>query len=117
MKLQVNLAGGVVMTKEEILKKSREEHFDEGTEYIQNKGIKIGYIIFTMVFSFLVIFNMFFGESETFYALSACFWIFVSNQAYIKYRYLKNKVYLITVIAGGLVSILSIITYIMDVLR
>lgn len=104
------------MEREKILAKSRRKNKDEGMEYIENQGRKIGFTIFALVFAFLAVFDLFFGEFKDFYALSALFWIFSATEGYVKYRYLRNSIYLILAIGGGVASFCSIITYVMKIL-
>lgn len=105
------------MKKEDILEKSRQSHQDEGVEYAENQGRKIGFIVFALLFAFLVIFNLFFGETSTFHAISSLFWAFTAAESYGKYRFLKGKVYLVITIAGSIASILSVVNYILATLR
>ena len=105
------------MNKEEILEKSRHSQRDEGLEYAENQGRKIGFIAFALLFGFITIFNMFFGESNTFYAVSSLFWAFIAAEGFSKYQFIKKKVYLITVIAGSIASVVSIANYVMTTLR
>lgn len=104
------------MLKEEILEKSKKENRDEGQQYVENEGRKIGYVLFAITYAFLVVFNAFYGNSESIAAISALFWIFMSTDGYVKYRYTKNYVYLILFIAGGLASVLNIINHVVKTL-
>lgn len=105
------------MNKEEILEKSRLSEKDEGMEYAENLGRQIGYIAFTLLYGFIIIYNLFFGESSTFHAVSSLFWTFIAAQAYGKYHFLKRKVYLVTMISGSIASVLSVANYILTTLR
>lgn len=105
------------MNKEEILEKSRESHIDEGMEYAENQGRKIGFITLTLLYSFLIIFNLFFGESSTYHAVSSLFWAVIAAGGYGKYSFLKRKVYLVIVIAGSIASVLSLVNYVLITLR
>jgi len=105
------------MDKEEILKKSRQSHKDEGIEYAESQGRKIGFIIFSLLFLCIAIFNLFFGESSTFHAVSSLFWAFIAAEGYGKYHFLKRKVYLVTMIAGSIASVVSVATYVLATLR
>lgn len=105
------------MKKNDILEKSRDSHHDEGLEFAENQGRRIGFIVFAILFTFLAIFNMFFGESSTFHAISSLFWAFTAAEAYGKYRFFKGKINLITTIAGALASIFSVANYISTTLR
>lgn len=101
--------------KEEILKKSRNSNKDEGIEYVENKGRKIGFTAFCLVFVFIVLFNSFMGEKS--YAVSSLFWIFIAAEAIPKYQFTHKKVYLVTTIAAGIVSIASLIGFILVSVR
>lgn len=101
--------------KEEILKKSRNSNKDEGIEYVENKGRKIGFTAFCIVFIFIVLFNAFRGEES--YAVSSLFWIFIATEAIPKYKFTHEKVYLVTIIAGGIASIASLISFILVSVR
>ena len=46
----------------------------------------------------------------------AVFWAYVAAEAYPRYRFSKDKSLLVTTIAGGLLSIANLITYVIDVL-
>lgn len=105
------------MNKEEILAKSRQSFKDEGLEYAENEGRKIGFIAFTLLFVFLIIVSLFFGETSTSYAVSSLFWAFIAAEGYTKYRFLSKKVYLITLIAGSIASVLSVVNYVLAILR
>ncbi|QAT39869.1 DUF6442 family protein [Clostridium sp. JN-9] len=105
------------MNKEEILEKSRQIHQDEGMEHAENQGRKIGFIAFSILYLFLVIFNFFYGEIATFDAISSLFWAFIAGESYGKYSFAKTKLYLISAIAGSIASILSVANYIIITLR
>lgn len=105
------------MNKEEILERSRQSHKDEGVEYAENQGRKIGFGVFVILFAFLVIFNFIYGETNTFYAISSLFWAFMAAEAYAKYRFVKQKAYLVTAVAGSIASFFSVINFVMITLR
>ena len=105
------------MKKDEILQKNRESNNDEGMEYAENKGRKIGFIAFAILFIFIAIFNLLLGDPRTFYAISPLFWIFIAGEAYGKFCFTKKGVYLITTIAGGISSILFTVKFILITLR
>ena len=102
------------MNKEEILAKSRNENKDEGFTVAENKGRIIGISTFCLVFIFIVIFSFFNGISSS--APSAMFWAFMAASAYPQYKFTKNKTYLITTIAGALVSIMKLAIFVIEVL-
>ncbi|MDU1127180.1 MAG: DUF6442 family protein [Clostridium sp.] len=105
------------MKKDEILQKSRQSNNDEGIEYAENRGRKIGFIAFSILFIFIAIFNLFFGDPRTFYAISPLFWIFMAGEAYGKFCFTKKGVYLITTIAACISSILFTVKFIFITLR
>ncbi|HCL00809.1 MAG TPA: hypothetical protein DHW61_00035 [Lachnoclostridium phytofermentans] len=105
------------MKKADILEKSRQSYKDEGLEFAENQGRKIGFVAFVLLFVFLAIFNLFFGETGTFHAISSLFWVFMAAEAYGKYRFVRSKAYLVTAIAGSIASILSVVNYILTTLR
>ena len=102
------------MNKEEILAKSRRENLDEGKKNAEDQGRQIGIIAFIIVLIFLFIFNMCTDQPND--APIAVFWAYVAAEAYPRYRFSKDKSLLVTTIAGGLLSIANLITYVIDVL-
>lgn len=103
------------MNREEILLKSRQEKNDEGMTAAETEGRKIGMTTFCIVFIIITIFNFFNGQSN--YAPMAMFWAFVAAEAYPKYRFTKNKAFLISTIAGGIASVFSIANLVLTTLR
>lgn len=103
------------MNKEQILARSRAEKTDEGMQQAENRGRRIGISTFCIVFIFIVLFNLFNGQHS--YAPYAMFWAFVAAEAYPKYRFTKNKAYLISTIAGFIASIASLASFVLSVLR
>lgn len=106
-----------MMDKEEVLAKSRQSHKDEGMEHAENQGRRIGLIAFTLLFAFLAICSLFFWQISTLYALLSLFWAYFSAEAYGKYRFIKRKEYLITVIFGSIASIVFAAAYLLATLR
>lgn len=104
------------MVKEDILAKSRKEKKDEGMEYIENHGRRVGFMVFLFVVAFLLVFSFFYGESDTFHAVLALLWIFIATEGYAKYHYLKSKGYLVTAITSGLASFAHIVSYVLKTL-
>lgn len=103
------------MNKEEVLMKSRQEKTDEGMTAAEAAGRKIGITAFCIVFVIITLFNFFNGESN--YGPMAMFWAFLAAEAYPKYRFTKNKAYLITVVAGAIASIAYILCVIVATLK
>ena len=50
--------------KEEILRKSRNSNKDEGMEFAENKGRKIGFAALSVIFVFIIFFNVFLGKKS-----------------------------------------------------
>lgn len=105
------------MKKEDILAKSRQSLKDEGMEYAENQGRKIGFIAFSLLFAVLAILSLFFWEVGTLYAVSSLFWAYFSAEGYAKYRFNKKKANLIVVVFGSLAAIVSVINFIVTILR
>lgn len=101
------------MNKEEILAKSRRENLDEGKTNAENQGLKIGSIAFTALIVFLILFNLCTNQPND--ALLAIFWAFLAAQSYPRYRFSKEKSFLVTTIGGSLLSIANLATYIISV--
>lgn len=102
------------MDREEILAKSRKENRDEGLKNAENRGRKIGFTAFSCVFFFIVFFNLFCGKDN--YVPIAMFWAFVSAEAYPKYKFTKDKSFLITTICGAMASFGALLCYVASVL-
>ncbi|MBZ9623171.1 DUF6442 family protein [Clostridium sp. FP2] len=98
------------MNKEEILSKSREEKNDEGIKYLEDKGRKFGEIGFSAIIIFLVIYNLIKGLNS--YSVFSIFWAYLALKYYGKYKILKEKEYLIGMIAGTIASLGSLFNYI-----
>lgn len=100
------------MNKEEILKKSREEGNDEGLKEVENNGRKLGEMAFTLVFIFILIINSLNGKSS--YAPMAMFWAFLAAEAYPKFKFTKQKVYLISIFAGSIANVAYLINFVIE---
>lgn len=100
------------MNKEEILKKSREEGNDEGLLEAENNGRKLGYMVFSLVFIFILIINFLNGKSS--YAPMAMFWAFLAAEAYPKFKFTKQKVYLISTFAGTIASVAYLMSFVFE---
>lgn len=103
------------MNKEDILNKSRQSRKDEGLEYVENKGRKIGYIAFTCVFFFIVIFNAFIGRKS--YAVAALFWTFIVGENIAKYQFTHEKKHIFLATFSSILTILSLINFVLASLR
>jgi len=86
------------MNKEEILEKSREAKSDEGSQYAQNKGRRIGVAAMMILFIILILYNLFRGIDNN--AIFALFWTYLGFESYGKYRFTKGKAELVGAIAG-----------------
>lgn len=107
-----------MINKEIILEKSRKEGKDEGKEFLEHKGRTHGFVFFCILYLFIAAFNLFKGDStSTFSAITSLFFCFMSSEAFIKYRYTKEKAYLITFVASLLTVIFSLLNYILVCLR
>ncbi|MDZ4994111.1 hypothetical protein GNF80_14210 [Clostridium perfringens] len=107
------------MDKNDILAKSRNSRRDEGMEYVENKGRKIGFVIFSFIFVFIIVFNLFFskGNNSVFYAASSMFWVFISAEAFQKFKFTQKKVDLVTGIAGAIATVCWLANFIIITLK
>lgn len=103
------------MDREEILAKSRQENTDEGMIHAENRGRGYGLIAFSAVFSFIIIFNLFTVQNSN--APMAMFWAFFGAEAYSKYRFTKQTVFLISTIAGAIASVAFLANFVLTSLR
>lgn len=103
------------MDKEEILKKSRQEKADEGMLHAENLGRQYGFAAFSAIFAFIVIFNLFHGQSN--YAPLAMFWAYCATEAYYKYAFTKKTSFLLTTIFGAIAAAASLVSFIIETLR
>lgn len=103
------------MNKEDILARSRKEMADEGLRDAENKGRRLGITAFCGVFIFVVMFNLYQGQSS--YAPFAMFWAFLAAESYPKYRFSRNKTYLVTTFAGAIASACYLVSYVPEVIR
>lgn len=103
------------MDKEEILRKSREEQRDEGQEYADNRGRKLGISAMTAVMVILVIFNA--ANDESVYAVLGMYWIYLGFEALGKYRVAKERTMLVSTVAGVFAGAVFVLCHILRVLR
>lgn len=101
--------------KEDILRKSRNSKIDEGMEFIENKGRKIGFIAFCVVFIIIVLFNAFMGKKSN--EVATLFWAYLACESIPKYKFTHERIYLITIIFGTVASVLSLSNFILTSLR
>lgn len=100
------------MNRDEVLERSRKEKIDEGMVEAENTGRKVGYFAFSMMYLFLVFFNMHIKENRTTLALAALYWVIVTSETYGKYRFSKKNWHLITTIMHGIASLTCLLIYI-----
>ena len=92
--------------KEEILAKSRASGKDEGMEYVENKGSKMGiYVAGTIVGVPLAFLSLLAGETPTFFALITIYIAFGAGELFAKYHFFKQKRYLIGAVVIALITI------------
>lgn len=103
------------MDKEEILAKSRKEKKDEGMSAAENRGRYVGIEIFSIVFIFILVFNLINGQSS--YAPMAMFFAFLAAEAIPKYKFTKKKTYLIIAIMGGVATFAYLGSHVITTLR
>lgn len=101
------------MKKEDILAKSRQSNEDEGMEYAESQGRKIGFAAFSILFSILAILSLFFWQIGTLYAISSLFWIYFCAEGYVKFRFTKKTRYLVIIICGGIAAVYAVIAFIL----
>ncbi|MGG5460302.1 DUF6442 family protein [Clostridium sp. B9] len=107
------------MDKNSILEKSRKSRKDEGIEYVEEKGRKIGYIIFCFIFLFIGIFNLLYsnGSNEVFYATSSMFWVFIATDSFQKFKFTDKKVDLVTTIFASIATVGFLVNFIICTLK
>lgn len=100
------------MNKEEILERSRQAGEDEGMEHTENHGRIVGYFAFSIFYLIIVIFDWVFGDGRTAEAVSSLCFILLASQTYIKYRFARQKTYLVIAIIGSISSLAFAASYI-----
>lgn len=106
--------GGLIMDKDEILQKSREQKEDEGVVFADNNGRRFGVIGFCSVFIIIMLFNLFTGQNN--HVPFSMFWSYSSAEAYGKYRVTQKKVYMTTTILAAVASLCSLACHIINTL-
>ena len=102
-----------MMTKEEILERSRKEKKDEGTEYMMNRGRRYG-VAMSSMFIILAVFNMYQGQDNN--QILAIFWAYLGYESYGMYTVTHQKKRLVAAAAGVIAGILFAITYVIHVI-
>ena len=87
--------------KEEILAKSRQSSKDEGIEYAANKGIKLGNYYTEVIGFLLILLCLITGQTLTIYALLTLYGAHGFGDFLAKYRYFKQKRYMMGAIIFG----------------
>ena len=101
-----NLPENEERRKEEILAKSRQSRKDEGLEYVENKGSKMGiFVACTIVGAPLALLSLIAGETPTFFALITLYVAFGAGELFAKYRFFKQKRYLVGAAVIALIAI------------
>lgn len=103
------------MDRDEILRMSRETLEDEGEQNAEYKGKLWGSLAFLSVNAFIMLFNLWQGRSND--VPFALFFAYIAAEAYPLYRFTHRKLYLATMIAGSIGSLLRIVLYVMSVMR
>ena len=99
--------------KEEILEKSRRLQHDEGIEYAVTQGAKKGNYYAIEIIGFpMLMFSMIIGQWLVAYALASIILASWFGEFLTKYRFLKQKRYLIVTIFFGLNGIGAIVLFI-----
>lgn len=103
------------MNKEDILNKSRNSKEDEGAEFIENKGIRLGFGIFSIISLLIVVFNEFVGLKS--FDIFVLIFVFSSTESITKYKFTHKKRYIVSTIFSVIFCIICLIAYIDTSLR
>ena len=96
--------------KEKILERSRNAKKDEGEEYAQLKGRKLGeYTLFAVLIP-IALFTLFTRELVAFFSSATAMCTFAFGQGLVEYRFTKRKCHLILTIVAGVSAIVGIIS-------
>ena len=104
-----------IINKEENLTKNRLSKQDEGIEFIENKGYRIGYSIFIIVNLLIVIFNSTNGLKS--YDILCLAFTFFSVESVLKYKFTSKKKYIISSLFHILGGVTLLIAHIHTTLR
>ena len=100
-------------SKEEILAKIREAGNDEGIEYAENKGSKMGvYVACTIVGGPMAFLSLIAGEMPAFFALITLYVAFGAGELFAAYRFFKQKRYLIGTVVIALITIFTAVMFV-----
>ena len=89
--------------KEDILAKSRQSQQDEGIAYAVSKGVMLGSYYTGAVGFVLVIASILAGQFLVVYAMLTLYGAHAFGEFFAKYRYFKQKRYLVGVVLFGVV--------------
>ena len=103
------------MTREEILAKSRQENYDEGTEDARQKGYRLGYITFLLVCIIVIVVNFLTGAESN--DVMAMFSAFAAAEEWPVYRFTRKKIHLYTAILSAVAAVIYFIAFMIDALR
>ena len=101
------------MNKKELLELAKAENVDEGELHAQSKGRFAGFIAFLVVYIFISTFNGFVGVATN-YAVHAMFMAFIAAESYPKWKFTKEKKYLLLTIFGGGLTLLFLVKFVLD---
>lgn len=99
------------MNKEEILEKSRGEFKDEGKEKMLEYGLTYYEPVIIFLGVFFVGLNYILKQPPVF-DVNTAVWAFLAASQYPKYRFTKEKKYLIKMLADGAIAILFLCLHI-----
>ena len=91
------------MDKDKILEKSRQSSNDEGIEYAKNKGARLGNYYTEAIGFLLILMCVLTGQMLTIYALLALYGAHCFGDFFAKYRYFKQKRYMMGSIIFGVI--------------
>ena len=103
------------MDKKELLERAKAENVDEGELHAQAKGHFAGFIAFLLVYIFISTFTGFLGLATN-YAVHAMFMAFIAVASYPKWKFTKEKKYLLVTIFGGGLTLLFLVKFVFDTL-
>lgn len=100
-----------MFNKEKVLEQSRNSNTDEGAEYFEIQGYKLGLRIFSILIIFIILFDIFFRNTFNHTAF-ALYNIVVGSSFIYKYKFTGKKYYLTIAILNIIASIESLIAFI-----
>jgi len=112
----LGIIGGNSMNKEDILKKSRNSNTDEGLEYFDNKGRKIGYIFFYVIAIFMILFGKYYGKES--HSVFTLLWLFTTVNTFVRFRFYHEKIYILFISLISFVFMInSFVSFILETMR